>query len=242
MDHIPDQSSRSTRVRRMLTGLFDVHSTGTLVVVGVSALLLAAVLGYVTFRDGLGSAAEQPAAGTPWPAPPSEADPGDPDPDESEPGEPGPSASEVETTRVVSRKGGFSLAAPTVLEVTKEGRTVQLTAEDQSLVVNVGPGEAGSLRKADRLFVDTLRTTYRRVRLSGSEAMQVDDLPALTTAGQATNANGVRIRFVVLTVRAKPGNYTIAAYAARDSDPSVVLPLVNAVANGFEVLPPAKKR
>ena len=88
-----------------------------LVTVGVCALALGVLLAYVTWRDTLGQDAE-PASATP------------------------PS---VSTERVVSRAGGFSIAAPTTMTVRKQGRTVRLASEDRALVVTVGPGEPGGL-------------------------------------------------------------------------------------------------
>ena len=114
---------------------------------------------------------------------------------------------------------------------------MKFTTKDKSLVINVGPGESGPLKAADQQFLDRMRQGYRRFDLMATEPMKVDGRPAITSSGQATNANNVRIRFVVVTVQAEPRNYTIAAYTAHDSDPAVVLPLVNAVANGFHVLP-----
>ena len=145
------------------------------------------------------------------------------------------SAEPVPTKRVVSKPGGFSVAVPTALSASKEGRTVQLSSRQGSLAVNVGPGERGKLRVAHKAFLRTLRAQYRKVDLMATERTKVDGRPAISAAGLATNAEKVRIRFVVVTVRGRPTNYTIAAFAARDSDPAETLPLVNAVVNGFKV-------
>lgn len=181
--------------------------SGLLVVVGLVALLLAGLLGYITVRDTLGS--------------------GD--------------AAAVATDRIVSRAGGYSVEAPEAMTAGQEGRVVQLTSKDKSLVVNIGPGEKGTLGKAQERFLRKLEKRYRSFELLAAEPMQVDGRQAISVSGRATNASKVRIRFVVMVVKAKPRNYTIAAYAAHDSDPADVLPLVNAVANGFEVLPRADR-
>ena len=137
----------------------------------------------------------------------------------------------------VAKEAGFSVDAPAALQKETKGRTMKFTTKDKSLVINVGPGESGPLKAADQQFLERMKQGYRRFDLMATEPMKVDGRPALTSSGQATNANNVRIRFVVVTVQAEPRNYTIAAYTAHDSDPAVVLPLVNAVANGFHVLP-----
>jgi len=175
-------------------------------VVGVCALLLAAVFAYVTFRGAAPSSDELT----------------------------------MDTERFVSREGGFSLDLPGDLEVSREGRTAQFVSKDKDLVIVVGPGEAGSLKQASKLFLNTLEGNYTSFTLAGTKSEEVDGRRALTSYGQATNSKKVKIRFVAVVVRAQPRNYTIAAYTAFNSDPSVVLPRVNAVVNGFKVLSAAK--
>ncbi len=179
-----------------------------LVTVGVCALALGVLLAYVTWRDTLGQDAE-PASATP------------------------PS---VSTERVVSRAGGFSIAAPTTMTVRKQGRTVRLASEDRALVVTVGPGEPGGLARASRRLLADLSSKYRRFERVASDRLEVGGRPALSASGTFTNATGVRIRFVAVTVRARPSNYSIVGFAARDADPAAVLPRINAVASGFAVL------
>jgi hypothetical protein len=180
------------------------------VVVGVLALVLGGFFAYLTLRDS-GSEAEAGADTT-------------------------PSSAKVDTTRFVSRAGGFSVRVPNDLAASRKGKTAQFTAKDKSLVVTVGPGESGSLTQASKRFVATMKRGYAKFRLLGTQPQKVDGRPALASYGQATNASGVKIRFAAVVVRSKPRNYTISAYTAFDSDPSVVLPRVNAIINGFRVL------
>lgn len=178
---------------------------------GVCALLVAGLLAYLTLRD-TGSA-------------------------DTGPGDAGQTVRTPDTERVVHRRGGFAVAAPTRMRVTREGRTLRLVTRDRSLVVTVGPGAQGALPGAHRSFLGELRDNYRNVSLIGTERTRLDDRAAVSTAGRGVNSSRVRIRFVVVTVAARPRNFTIAAYTVHDSDPARTLPLVNAIANGFEVLP-----
>lgn len=179
---------------------------------GVCALLTAGLLAYLTLRD-------------------------------TEPGNPGSAASgqqvvrTPEVERVVHRRGGFAVAAPTRMRVTREGRTLQLVTGDRSLVVTVGPGAPGALGRGHRAFLGELRSQYGGVSLIGTERTKIDGRRSVSTAGVGVNSNRVQIRFVIVTVAARPRNFTIAAYTARDSDPAITLPLVNAIADGFELLP-----
>jgi hypothetical protein len=179
--------------------------TAVLVVVGVCALLLAAVLGYVTLRDTVGAdEGSRPAA--------------------------------LDTRRVVSERGGFSVDAPTEMTAKKQGGGIRLASADHSLVVTLGKGPRGPLSRANSRFLADMSKEYRRFKLLASDPQTVDGRMALSTSGQATNSAGVRIRFVAMMVRARPRNYVMVAFAAFDADPAEVLPRVNAVANGFEVL------
>jgi hypothetical protein len=182
--------------------------TSALVAIGVCALVLGVLLAYVTWRDTVGESTEPAAAAAP----------------------------SVSTERVVSRAGGFSVAVPSSMTARREGRTLRLSAKDRGLVITIGPGERGRLARAsDRLLAD-LSAKYRGFERWGSERLEIDGRPALSASGTLVNKAGVDLRFVAVTVRARPRNYALIAFAARDADPASVLPQVNAVAGGLEIL------
>lgn len=145
------------------------------------------------------------------------------------------SASGVQTRAFASRQGGYALDFPSDLKVERNARTTRFTARDKSLVVTVGPGEAGRLKPASRRFLRSLSAGYRNVRVLAVESERIDGKPARISFGQARNAQNVRIRFVAAMIRHQPRNYTITAFTAFGSDPRVVLPRVNAIVNSFEV-------
>lgn len=178
--------------------------------IGVLALAAATYFGYLTFRDVWVSAGPTSTETRPAPA--------------------------VKTDRVVSRAGGFRLRAPRDMSVTRDGTSIRLTDEAQSLVVTLGPGEGGALRAVSTRYLRTIERSYREVRLLRSVPERVDGRPALVSSGRAVNERGVGLRFVALVVSDRPRNYTITAFAAADSDPADVLPRVNAIANSFAVL------
>ena len=137
-------------------------------------------------------------------------------------------------TRTVTAKG-FSIGVPASMRVTRKLGAVTLSDKGRSLVVTVGSTTAGPLRHAARDFVRSLRDGYHRVRVLGHQPQQVDGRPALATYGHAVNSHGARIRFVTVTVRAQPRDYAITAFTAYGSDPTRVLPKVNAIASTFRV-------
>lgn len=179
-----------------------------LVVVGVLALAGAGWFGYLTLRGVAGGAGDGTAA----------------------------AASPLATRRVVSKAGGFSLRVPKDLTVTRTSRSVRLTSRGKDLVVSVGPIGAGRLPRATAAFLDTVRSGYARTTVLGHRKERVDGRRARTTYGQVRADNGgPRLRFVVVTVAARPHNYALTAFTAHDSDPAVVLPRVDAIVNSFHV-------
>lgn len=146
----------------------------------------------------------------------------------------------VPTTRLVDKAGGFTVRVPTAMAATRHGRTVRLATGDRQVVVTVGPVGGGTLGTASHTLMTHVRSSYPRVRVLGTRRDRVDQRKALTTYGTARTAGekgATSLRFVVLVVAARPRNYAVTAFTARDSDPKRVVPLVNAVAGSLHVLP-----
>jgi len=137
-------------------------------------------------------------------------------------------------TRTVAANG-FSLGVPASMTVTRRHGTLALSDKRHGLVVTVGRTTRGPLARAARDFVRSLRDGYHRVRVLGHQPQKVAGRPALATYGHAVNEHGIRIRFVTVTVRHRPRDYAITAFAAYHSDPAAVLPKVNAIASTFRL-------
>jgi hypothetical protein len=194
-------------------------------VVGAVALVAALALGYVTVRDAggpdvatTGAAVQQPTV--------------EPESSTQEPA----AVDRVPTRRLVSRPGRYAVAVPRGLGVERTGGTLRLTSAQKDLAVVVGRAGTGRLPQAEKRLLTRMRAEYSGLTVLGKEPMKVDGRPARATFGQAVNSAGTKIRFALVTVHAGKVNYSIASYAAHDSDPAFVLPQVNAIANGFEVL------
>lgn len=142
----------------------------------------------------------------------------------------------IETTRIVSGRGGFAIGVPVGVTATKVKKTVSLSSKDKAFVVTAGPVEGGSLLTSSKAFVSSLKATYTEVRVLGTEEQEVDGRKALATYGQALNSKKVRVRFVDVVVAAKPRNFAINSFTGLDTNPSIVLPKVNAIVSTFTVL------
>ncbi len=178
------------------------------------ALLGAGLFGYVTVRDTAGTSDRASASPASVAA---------------------RSGAAVPTKAFVSRAGGYALRVPTDLAVTQSGPTARFTSPGKDLVVSVGPISGGPLRAATRSFLRTLRQGYPRLALLGRQQERVDGRAALTVYGQVRNDKGVPLRFVVVIVAAHPRSFALTAFTAHDSDPTAVLPRVDAIVNSFHV-------
>ncbi len=145
-------------------------------------------------------------------------------------------AAATPTHQMVSRQGGFRIGVPQGMSVTRKQGTVTLTSRGRDLAVTVGRAGPGTLRRTAHRFVRSLRHGYHRVRVLGRQRQHVDGRKALATYGHAVNGHHVKVRFVTVTVQARPRNYAITAFAGYRSDPSTVLPRVDAIAGTFHVL------
>ncbi|HEX4976312.1 MAG TPA: hypothetical protein VFV40_00465 [Nocardioides sp.] len=217
---VAGRSPRSLLVRAR-NGL---RGTRGLVVVAVVCLMLAVPFALLALRDAPG--AEGPTA-----SPPSAA------PEDTPSAEATTGPATVSTERVVVRRAGLALAVPTDMQVRRRGGSVQLRGTDPELVVDVGRATSPRVTIAHQAVLRSIGRGYAKVRVIGRERGRVHGRRTLTTSGTAVNDAGVPIRFVVVTLAARPQAFTLAAFTARDAPPQQVLPRVNAVVNGFEVLP-----
>ncbi len=147
----------------------------------------------------------------------------------------------LESSRFVSRAGGFSLRVPTGMKAARTGRTARFTSLDKRLVVSVGPAGAGPVKAASAGLLRQFRATYPRVEVLGRRAEKVDGRRALTTYGRVRNADKVALRFVVVVVAAKPRTFAMTAFTS-SGDAGRVVPMVNKLAGTFHVLPDKPRR
>jgi hypothetical protein len=142
----------------------------------------------------------------------------------------------VDTTRLVSKRGGFAVGVPKNVKGEKVGLGVTMSTADQVLSVVVAPVESGTISKSSTKFLRGMRKAYTKVRVVRSEENIIDGHQALATYGRGRNANKVKISFVNVVVKAEPRNYAINVFTAANSDPRFVVPRVNAIIHSFEVI------
>jgi hypothetical protein len=142
----------------------------------------------------------------------------------------------VDTTRLVSKKGGFAVGVPKNVKAKKIGIGVTMATADQVLSVVVAPVESGTIAASSKAFLRGVKKEYTKVRVVRSEDHVIDGRQAKATYGRARNANKVRITFVNVVIKAGSRNFAINAFTAADSDPSFIVPRVNSIIHSFEVI------
>lgn len=145
-------------------------------------------------------------------------------------------SSTLRTEALVDKAGGFQIRVPQGLHGRLDGQSALVASKDRSLLMVVAPSGNGPVRAANQAVVASMRASYDRLKVLGHRPERVHGRRGLSSFGTATNHAGVRVRWVQLTVHAKPRTFTIATYARHDTDPRWVLPRVNAVVNSFRVL------
>jgi len=142
----------------------------------------------------------------------------------------------VDTTRLVSKQGGFAVGVPDNVKSKKVGPAVTMTSGDKVMTVVVAPIESGTIAASKKAFMSGMKETYTDVRETGSDTPTVDGRKAEATYGLAVNPKKTQIRFVNVVVKDTPRNFAITVFTSADADPLFVLPRVNAVVDTFEVL------
>jgi hypothetical protein len=142
----------------------------------------------------------------------------------------------VDTTRLVSKKGGFAVGVPKNVKGKKIGVGVTMTTADQVLSAVVAPVESGTISASSAAFLRGMKKEYTKVRVVRSEENTIDGHQAKATYGRARNANKVKVTFVNVVVKAEPRNFAINAFSAADSDPTFIVPRVNSIIHSFEVI------
>ncbi|HET8604576.1 MAG TPA: hypothetical protein VFM09_11645 [Marmoricola sp.] len=137
---------------------------------------------------------------------------------------------------LVDRAGGFRTRVPQGLHGRLDGHTAVIASRDRSVLVLIAPSRSGRLARTNAAIVRAMHDGYRHVRVLGQRRERVDGRPGLSTFGTAVNHAGVHLRWVQLTVRARPRNLTVATYTRSDTDPHWVVPRVNVVVNGLRLL------
>ncbi len=137
------------------------------------------------------------------------------------------------TEQHVNQRGRYLFYHPPDWEVKDEGTVSRVTSPGGETLVTFGLGPEGDLEAAETAFVTELQNQYRGVDLQALEVQQVGPNPAVSVAGTGRNNEGVRLRFLAITVGVGGRNFSIGVFTAANSDPQKVVPPSQEIVNSF---------
>ena len=145
-------------------------------------------------------------------------------------------AAQAGPSSVVSRAGGFSLRVPSDLTGSRNGRGVQLTTPDKTLLINVAPGPRRPLAAAQASALRAVKQAYRQVRVERGTATRMGGLPARRSVGTLARDDGGQLVFSVTTAAKGGRTWSVVMFATRDVTAPQLDEWYQPVLDGFRAL------
>ncbi|MCI0634378.1 MAG: hypothetical protein L0206_10765 [Actinobacteria bacterium] len=141
----------------------------------------------------------------------------------------------------VNSTGDYAFAYPTTWLIDETGGVTRLENPGGDIVASFGPGAPGDIATASgRLVSSILGIDGTEIAvndaLTGTSWEQIDGSRSLIVSGVTEGPDGRSVRFLAITVRAVSRNYSISVLVPAGSDPTRVLPTIEAIVSSFEVL------
>jgi hypothetical protein len=101
------------------------------------------------------------------------------------------------------------------MKATRNGQVTKIVDQGHTIDVTVTPSRAGRPAATNTRVLARMGSTYQEVDLIASERQRVDGRPAAITIGKGVTKEGVKVRFVLVTVKGdKARNYSISTFTA----------------------------
>jgi hypothetical protein len=133
-----------------------------------------------------------------------------------------------------NHRGGYRFEYPATWSAARFGHNTKIVNPARDAVIAVGPSAGRAETTGDR-FAASVRRSYDHVRIETRRRQVIEGRRVTVIAGNATNASGVAIRWLALTVPTSQGVIEVAAFVHVHSDPRVVLPALHMVAESIVV-------
>lgn len=191
------------------------------------AILIAQLLGLLIIFRGERSSRRPDQTS---PAPPAEDGPSSPDAAESSDGSDSSKGSVAnENTSpsfrgasYVSSEGGYRFRYPRNWDIEPAGTATEVTSPTMKAIVAFGLAPSGNLRSATRRSVALIQDQHGDVIVTEVASQQIAGRPARVVDGKATNTQGVRLWFRLVTIAGRNDVFAILAFEAADqSDPKM---------------------
>jgi hypothetical protein len=143
----------------------------------------------------------------------------------------------------VNSTGDYAFAYPSAWEIEEAEDVTRLESPNGDIVVSFEPGASGGIVTASGRLVSSILGVDRAASvagqaLTGSTWERIDGSRSFIVSGVTEGPAGRSMRFLAITVGAEPRNYAISVLVPEGSDPTKVLPTIEAIVSSFEVLDP----
>jgi|GEM_PF-5610310 len=137
---------------------------------------------------------------------------------------------------VVSRAGGFAVAAPDVLVGDKVARGVKLTTRRGDVVITVAPSGDAGLGAGHRSTLQVIRRTYPEMRVDRLVRTTMGGLEARRSVGVVRRLRGDQVIFSVTTAAKGRRTWSVTMFASRKIGQARLERFYQPVLDGFRVL------
>lgn len=135
----------------------------------------------------------------------------------------------------VNRTMGFAFTYPGTWDLREAERFTRIQNPSGRIVVSYRLGASRDLDVESRRLLESLADAHPDLELIDTRRERIDGSPSLIVSGTATGEAGQPVRFLAITIRGEPRNYTISIFVPRHSDPARVLPRIEEIVSSFEL-------
>ena len=134
--------------------------------------------------------------------------------------------------------GGYLFSYPDTWEITSAGDTARLISPDEEVVISFGTSPPGPLESASDRALESATSSYEDVELVASEIERTPQgFRSVVSGGDALDATGARIRFLVITIEGPNQNRAVTVRFAPSADPLESLSSIQDIISSFRLSP-----
>jgi hypothetical protein len=136
----------------------------------------------------------------------------------------------------VNEGGGYLFSYPDSWEIASAGDSARLVSPDDDVVITFRMAPSGSLEEASDRVLRNATSAYSGVELVAGEVERTPQgLRSFVVGGDALNATGTPVRFLVITIQGPGENRAITVRFSPSADPLEALPAIREIVSSFRI-------
>jgi hypothetical protein len=134
----------------------------------------------------------------------------------------------------VNEQAGYLFSYPDSWDISSSGATARLVSPDGNVVMTFGMAPLGSLEEASDQAVAKATSSFVDVELvAGEVSRTLQGLRSLVVGGNAIDATGASVQFLVIAIQGPDENRAITVRFSADADPLDALPVIKQIVASF---------